>query len=176
MSFSMTVKAFDFRHVLVFSFLLGNNIDTHGRKVSIMTLSPSSSIAPGTSLVVLILLWVERSLLSGRGLFSTRRVNRGGVGGLILSTRVFFLFFNGPVLSGTSRVHVAGTGRGLEYCLYLCVDDFLHNLFPGVQVPASDIHLGPDRRFQAFQEVSDHDSLVRYSTGIKLLENRLQVL
>ena len=64
----------------------------------------------------------------------------------------------------------------MEHCLCLRVDGFLHGLFPGVQVPPSGIHLGPDGRFQAFQEASDHDPPGRSCIGIKLSENRLQVL
>ena len=176
MFFLMAVKAFDFEHVPVFSFFCGNGIDTRGSGVGVTTLFPSSSTAPGILLVVLVLLRVGGSLLSGRGLFSTRRVSRGGVGGLILSTGVLLLLLSWPVLSGTPRVHVADTGGGLEHCFCLCIDGFLHGLFLGVQVPALGIYLGPDRRFQVFQEASDHDSLVRSCTGIKLLEDRLQVL
>ena len=176
MSFLMTVKAFDLEHVSVLSFLRGNNINTRGKGVGVTTLFSLSSTGPGTSLVVLVLLRVGGSLLSRRRLFSTRRVNRGGVGGLILSTGVLLLLLSWPVLSGTPRVHVADTGGGLEHCFCLCIDGFLHGLFLGVQVPALGIYLGPDRRFQVFQEASDHDSLVRSCTGIKLLEDRLQVL
>ena len=176
MFFPMAVKAFDFRYVLVFSFLCGNNIDIHGKGVGVTTLSLSPSVAPGTLLVLLVLLRVRESLLSRRGLFSTRCVSRGGVGGLIFSIGVFLLLLSGPVPFGTSRVYVADTSGGLKYRPCLCVDDFLHSLFPGVQVPALGIYLGPDGRFQAFQEASDHDPLVWSCTGIKLLENRLQVL
>ena len=58
MSFPMAVKAFDFGHVSIFSFLLGNDIDTRGRGVSVTTLSPSYSAVPGNLLVVLILFQV----------------------------------------------------------------------------------------------------------------------
>ena len=176
MSFLMAVEAFDFGHVPVFSFLLGNDIDTRSRRVGITTLSPLFSAAPGTLLVVLIFLWVGGGLLSGRGLFSTRRVSRRGVGRLILSIEVFLILLSSLVPSGTPRVHVAGTSRGLEHRFCFFIDNFLHGLFPGVQIPDSGIYLGPDRRFQAFQEVSDHDPLVWSCTGIKLLEDRLQVL
>ena len=173
----MVVIAFDFGHVSVFSFFLGNDIDTCGRGVGVMTLFPLSSMVPETLLVVLIFFWVGGgSLLSGRGPFSTRRVSRGGVGGLILSTGVLLLLFSGLVPSGTSRVHVAGTRRGLEHCFCLHIDGFLHALFPGVQVMALGIQLGSDRRFKAFQEASDHDLLFWSCSGIKLLEDRLQVL
>ena len=171
----MAVKAFDLGHVLVFPFFHGNGIDTRGRGVGVTTLSPSSAAA-GISLVVLVFFRVGGSLLSGRGLFPTRRVSRGGVGGLILSTGVLLLLLSGPVPSWLPQVHVAGTGGGLEHRLCLRVDGFLHGLFPGVQVPPSGIHLGPDGRFQAFQEASDHDPPGRSCIGIKLSENRLQVL
>ena len=108
--------------------------------------------------------------------FPLERVSRGGVGGLILSTGVALLLLSGLVLSRTPRVYVAGTGGGLEHCLCLCVDRFFHGLFPGVQVPALGIYLGPDGRFQAFQEASDHDPPGRSCIGIKLSEDRLQVL
>ena len=101
MFFSIAVIALDLGHVSLF--LLGNNIDIRGSGVGVTTLSPPSSAAPGTLLIVLILLWVgKRSLLSRRGLFSTRRVSRGGVGGLILSTGVLLLFFSGPIPFDTS--------------------------------------------------------------------------
>ena len=176
MSFPIVVKAFDFGHVLVLSFFCGNDIDTRGRGVSVTTWSPLSSAAPKTSLVGLVLLWVGRSLLSGRDLFSIRRVSRGRVGRLILSTGNLLLLFSGPVPSRIPRVNVAGTGGGLEHRLCFQVDGFLHGLFPGVQVPALGIHLGPNGRFQVFQEASDHDPLIRSCTGIKLSEHRLQVL
>ena len=172
----MAVKAFNFGYIPVLSFLLGNNIDTHGRGVSITTLSPSSSVAPGTLLVVLIFLRIGESLLSGRGLFSTRRVSRGGVGRLILSTGVLLFLLSRSIFSEIPQVHVAGIGGGLEHRLCFCVDGFLHDLFPGVQVLASGIYLSPDGRFQAFQEVSDHDPLVWSCTGIKLSEDHLQML
>ena len=157
MSIPMAVIALDLGHVPFF--LLGNNINTCGRGVAITILSPSSA-APGTSMIVLVLFWVSgRSLLSGKWLFSTRCVNRGGVGRFILS-EVPFLLLRRPVPPETPWVHIAGAGRWLEHRLYLRVDGFLHGLFPGVQVLASDIYLGPDKRFQAFQEALDHDLLV----------------
>ena len=176
MSFLIAVKVFNIGHVPVFFLLCRNDIDTCGRGFGVTTVSSLPSVVSGTSLVVLVLLRVGGSLLSGRRLFSTRRVSRGGVGGLIFSTRVLFLLFSGPVPSGTPRVHVVGTGGGLEHCFCLRVDGFLYGLFPGVQVPPSGIHLGPDGRFQAFQEASDHDPPGRSCIGIKLSENRLQVL
>ena len=104
----MTVKAFDFRYVSVLSFLLGNNIDTCGRVVGVTTLSPSSSAAPETSLVVPVLVWIRGSLLSRRGLFSTGRVSREGVGGLILLLKSLCSFLAGPFplehLESMSRV------------------------------------------------------------------------
>ena len=151
MSFSMAVLAFDFGYVLSLPFLLGNDIDTRGKGVGVTTLSPPSFATPGTSLVVLILFWVGGgSLLSGKGLFSTRCVSKAGIGRLILSTGVFLLFFSGLVLSRTPRVHVAGTGGGLEHRFCLYVDGFLYGLYPGDQVLAFGIYLGPNGRFQAF--------------------------
>ena len=100
MSFPMTVIALHLGHVTLF--LLENNIDTRGRGVGVTTLSPPSSAASKISLVVLILLWVGGgSLLSRRGLFSTRRISRRGVNKLILSTGALLLFFSKFVSSGT---------------------------------------------------------------------------
>ena len=162
-----TVEALNLGEVFL---IFWDGIDAHRRWV--LASSPST---PRASAVVL--LWVGGGgLLSGRYLFLTRCVSRGGVGGLILSTGVLLLLPSGPVPSRTPRVHVAGTGGGLEHRLCLRVDGFLHGLFPGVQVPASGIHLGPDGRFQAFQEASDHDPPGRSCFGIELSENRLQVL
>ena len=172
MFFSMTAIAFDFGYVPVLPFFFQNDIDTRGRGLGVTTLSPSFSAALRTLMVVLVLLWVGGgSLLSGRILFSTRRVSRGGVGRLILSTGVLLLLLSEPIPSGTPRVYVASTGRGLEHCFCLCVDGFLLGLFSGVQVPTLGIYLGPDGRFQALQDVSDHDLLVRSCTAIKLLED-----
>ena len=116
------------------------------------------------------------SLLSRRYLFPTRFVSRGRVGGLIHSTGVFLLFLSGLIPSGISGVHVAGTEGGLEHCLCLRVDGFLYGLFSGVQVMASGIQLDPDRRFQAFQKALDYDLLFWSYSGIKLSDNRLQML
>ena len=177
MSFPMTVIAFDLGYVPVLPFFLGNDIDSCDRRVGVTTLSPPSSTALESLLVVLIFLRVGGgSLLSGKELFSTRHISGRGVGGLILSTGVFLLLFSGLVPSGTPRVNVAGTGGGLEHRLCLRINNFLHSFFPEVQVPASGIHLGLDGRFQVFQEVSDHDHLIWSCTRIQLSENRLQVL
>ena len=175
MSLPVTVVALDLREIFLL-FLDGGGVDTRCRRVMATTLSSSAPSAPRTSLLVVLVLLGGRSLLSGRGLFSTRRVSRGGVGGLILSTGVLLLLFSGLVPSGTSRVHVAGTRRGLEHCFCLHIDGFLHALFPGVQVMALGIQLGSDRRFKAFQEASDHDLLFWSCSGIKLSEDRLQML
>ena len=59
----MIVIALDLEHVP--PFLLGNNIDIRGREVGVSTLLPSSA-ASGTSLVVLVLLWVSRRSLLNR--------------------------------------------------------------------------------------------------------------
>ena len=173
----MAVMVFDLGHVPVFLFFLRNDIDTHGRGVGVTTLSFLSFTAPETLLVVLILLWIGgRSLLSRQRLFSTRHVSRGGVDRLILSTRVLLLLPSRLVPSETPRVHVTGIGGGLEHRFCLCIDGFLHGLFPEVQVPALGIYLGPNRRFQACQEALDLDPLVWSCTKIKLSENRLQLL
>ena len=149
MSFPMVVIALDLGYVPLF--LLGNDIDTRGWRVGIKTLFSPSSTRPRTLLVVLILLRVGGgSLLSGKRLFSTGRASKGGVGGLILSSKVILLLFSGPVLSGILRVYVAGTGGGLEHRFCLYIDGFFHGLFPEVLVTGLDIQLGSDRRFQAF--------------------------
>ena len=99
MSLLMTVVALDLREI--FFFLLdGGGVDTRCRSVMSTTLSLSALSTPRTSLLVVLVVFGGRSLLSGRGLFSTRRVSRGGVGGLILSTGVFLLLSGGPVLMG----------------------------------------------------------------------------
>ena len=172
MSFSMAVIALDLEHVP--RFFYGNNIDTCGREVGVATLS-SSSAAPGTLLVLLVLLRVGRgSLPSGRWLFPTRCVSRGGVGRLIFSgVLLFLLLFCRPTPLVVLWVHIAGGGGWLEHRFCLCINGFLDGLFPRGQVPASDVHLGPDRRSQAFQEVSDHHLLVWSCSEIKLSEDRL---
>ena len=72
---------------------------------------PPSFAASRTSLMILILLWVGGgSLLSGKGLFSIRRVSRRGFGELILSTGVFFLLLSGLVPLG----HFESMSRVLE--------------------------------------------------------------
>ena len=100
MSLSVTVVALDLREILLL-LLDGGGIDTRCRRIMATTLSLSAPLVPRTSLLVVLVLLGGRSLLSGRGLFSTRRVSRGGVGGLILSTGVLLLLPGGPVLSGT---------------------------------------------------------------------------
>ena len=102
MSLLVTVVALNLGEIFIF-FLDGGGIDTHCRRVMATTLSLSASSAPKTSLlVVLIILWVGGgSLLSGRELFSTRRVSRRGVSGLILSIGVFHFLPGGPVPLGT---------------------------------------------------------------------------
>ena len=100
MSLPVTVVALDLREIFLL-LLDGGGVDTRCRRVMATTLSSSAPSAPRTSLLVVLVLLGGRSLLSGRGLFSTRRVSRGGVGGLILSTGVFLLLPGGPVPSGT---------------------------------------------------------------------------
>ena len=118
----------------------------------------------------------EGSLISRRCLFLTRCVSRDGVVGLILSTEVPLLLSSGPIPSETPQVYVAGTGRGLEHSFYLRIDGFLYDLFSEARIPALGIHLGPDGKFQAFQEASDHDPLGRSRIGIKLSKDRLRML
>ena len=133
MSLPVTVITLDLG--IIFHFILdGASVNTHCRGVIAAALSLSAISALRTSLlVVLVLFWVgEKSLLSGKRLLSTRRISREGVGRLIISTGVFLLLLSGSVPSGTPRVHVADTGRGLEHRLCLCIDGFLHGLFPGV--------------------------------------------
>ena len=64
----------------------------------------------------------------------------------------------------------------MEHRLCLRIDGFFNGLFSGGQVPASDVHLGPDGKFHDFQEASDYDLLVWSCSGIKLSEDCLQVL
>ena len=100
MSLPVTVIAIDLREIFLFLFN-GGGVDTRYKRVMAMTLSSSAPSVPKTSLLVILVLLGGRSLLSERGLFFTRRVSRGEVGGLILSTGIFLLFPDGPVLSGT---------------------------------------------------------------------------
>ena len=102
MSLPVTVVALDLGEIFLL-LLDGGGVDTRCKRVMTRTLSLLAHLALRTSLlVVLVLLRVGGgSLLSGRGLFSTRRVSRGGVGGLILSTGVLLLLPGGPVPSGT---------------------------------------------------------------------------
>ena len=133
MSLPLTVVALDLGNISHF-LLDGTGVYTRCRRfvaVDLSLLAPS--VLKTSLLIVLVLFWIGGgSLLSGKALFSTRRISQGGVSGLIPSTEVFFLLLSGPVLSGTPRVHIAGIGGGLEYCLCLCVDGFLHGLFSGV--------------------------------------------
>ena len=149
MSFSMAVIALDLGHVS--PFFRRNNIDTRGRGVGVTTLSPSSA-GLGTLLVVLVLFRVSgKSLPSGRWLFPTRYVSKGGVGGLIFSGVFFFLFFlRRPIALVTPWVHIAGGGGWLEHRLCLHIDSLLTGLFLGGQVPALNVYLGPDGKSQAF--------------------------
>ena len=64
----------------------------------------------------------------------------------------------------------------MEHSLCLRIDGFLNGLFPGGQVPASDVHLGLNKRSQAFLEVLNHDLLIWSCSGIKFFKDRLQVL
>ena len=95
MSLPVTVVALDLREIFLL-FLTGGGVDTCCRRVMATTLSLSASLLPRTSLlVVLVLLQVGgRSLLSGKRLFSTRRVSKEGVDRFILFTKVL-LFLSG---------------------------------------------------------------------------------
>ena len=88
----------------------------------------------------------------------------------------FLSFFFMAVPPRTPWVHIVDTRRWLEHHLCLWVGGFLRSLFSGVQVSASGIQIGPDRRFRAFKETSDHDLLVQSCSRIKLLGDRLQIL
>ena len=103
MSLLVIVLALDLENIFYFH-LHGAGVNTHCRGVVTATLS---LLAPSTSrtslLAVLIFLQVGGgSLLSGKGLFSTKCVSRRGVDRLILLTGVFPLLFSGLVPSGTS--------------------------------------------------------------------------
>ena len=166
MAFFPIVEALNLGEVF---FLLRDGIDTRYRKVL-----ASSPLTPRASLVVFF--WVSGgNLLSRKYLFPTRCVSRSGVGGLIFSTRVLLLFLSGLVPSEISWVYVVGTGGGLDHCLCLRIDGFLHSLLSGVQVPASGIQMGLDGRSQAFPDALNHNLLVQSCSGIKLLEDHLQV-
>ena len=110
----------------------------------------SYTSTPRTSTMVLVLFLVNRRrLLSGRWFFHIRCIKRGVVGELILFIRVFLLLLGRFVLLGTSWVYVAGTERWLEHYLCLRIDGFLHDIFPGFQVPALEFQLGPNKKSQA---------------------------
>ena len=100
MSLSVTVVALNLREIFLL-FFDGGGVDTYCRRVMATTLSLSAPSAPRTSLLMVLVLLGGRSLLSGRELFSTRRVSGGGVGRLILSIGILLLLFGGLVPSGT---------------------------------------------------------------------------
>ena len=175
MSLPVTVVALDLREIFLL-FLDDGIIDTCCRRVMSTTLSLSTPLVPRTSLLVVLVLLGRRSLLSGRRLFSTRRISRRGVGGHIFSSRVFFFLPGRPVSLETPWVHVVNTEGGLQQRLCLCIDAFLNGLFPGVLIPTLSVQLGLDGRPQAFPVVPDHGLFVQSGTGIKLSEDRLQVL
>ena len=100
MSLPVTVVALDLREIFLL-LLDGGGVDTRCKRIIATTLSLSAPLAPKIFLLVVLVLLGGRSLLSRKRLFSTRCVSRGGVGGFILSTRVFFLLPGGPVPSGT---------------------------------------------------------------------------
>ena len=171
MSLPVTVVALDLGEIFLL-FLDSSGIDTYCRRVMATTLSLLALSALWTSLlVVLVLLRVGgESQLSGKELFSTRRVSRGGVSGLILSTDVLFFLSCGPISSEILWVHVTDIGGGLQQLFCLCIDGFLNSLFPGVLISTSVVQLGPNGRPQDFPGVSDYDLLVWSGSGIKLLK------
>ena len=94
----VTIVALDLGEISLL-LLDDNGIDIRCRRVMTTTLSLTASSALRTSvLMVLVLLWVGGgSLLNGKELFSIRRVSRRRVGGLILSTGVFFFLSGEPI-------------------------------------------------------------------------------
>ena len=100
MSLPVTIIALDLREIFLL-LLDAGGVNTRCRRVMATTLSLSVSLAPKTSLLVVLVVLGGISLLSGRRLFSTRRVSREGVGGLILSTGVLLLLFGGLIPSKT---------------------------------------------------------------------------
>ena len=85
------VKVFNLGEVF---FLLWDGVDA--RRRCVLALSPCT---PRASAVVLLLVG-GGGLLSGRCLFPTRYISKGGVSGLIFSTGVLLLLSSGPVPSG----------------------------------------------------------------------------
>ena len=100
MSLPVIVLALDLREIF-FLFLDSGGVDIRCNRVMAMTLSLSASSAPRTSLLVVLVFLGGRSLPCRKRLFSTRRVSREGVGGLILSNGVFLFLPGEPVPSGT---------------------------------------------------------------------------
>ena len=140
MSFLVTVVVFDLGEILFF-LLDGGGINTHYRRVMATTLSSLAPSAPKTSLLLVLVLFQVGggSLLSGRGLFSTKRVSKGRVGRLILSIGVLVFLFSGPIPLETPWVHVANTRGRLQQRFCFCIDGFLNGLFPKVLVPISSV-------------------------------------
>ena len=96
MTLLVTVVALNLREIFLL-FLNGIGVDTRFRRVMATTLSLSAPSVPRTSLLVVLVFLSGKSLLSGRGLFSIRRISKKGVGRLILSTGVLFLLPGGLV-------------------------------------------------------------------------------
>ena len=99
MSLPVTVVVLNLEEIFLL-FLDGDGVDTRCRRVKSTTLSLSAPLALRISLLVVLVLLGRRSLLSGRRLFSTRRVSKGGVNRLILSTGVLFLRSSRSIPSG----------------------------------------------------------------------------
>ena len=101
MSLLVTVVPLDLGEIFLL-FLNGGDVDTYCGRVIATTLTLLAPLALRTSLLVILVLFRvgKGSLLNRNGLFSTRRVSKGGVSGLILSNGVFFFLPGGPVPLG----------------------------------------------------------------------------
>ena len=99
----MIIVALDLRDIFHFLFN-GTGINTRGKRVAALFLSLFI-----LKTLVLVLLWVGgRGLVSGRWLFLTKYVSKGGVGRLIFFS-IFLLFFCRPVSLETLDVNFTDT-------------------------------------------------------------------
>ena len=153
----------------IFFFFLGSNINTYQKGVLASFLFLSTTM-PRTSLVVLVFF-----LVGGRCLLLTRYVRREDVDRLIFFKILIFLFCQ-SVLLETLGINLQGAIGQLQQRFCLCIDGFLNGLFSGVCFLTSTIQLCPNRRFQAFSEVSNHNLLLWSYNRVKFFEDRLQVL
>lgn len=106
MAFPSAEEAFDVEEVLFF--LFGNDVDTYCRGVLASTLS-SSTMAPKTSLVVLVLFIC---LFGGRLLLPTRCISSKSISRLILP-RVFILLLYRPLALETVGINLPLARRWL---------------------------------------------------------------